>query len=161
MTIEWQLLADLRERRKQSALEAMLAQRRDTERSRDEAQRAQAEWQRCVEANLGHWQATRSAMAGGAFNVAQLRHAAAWSGALDARAAAQQRVVQQAQAALQERQRLLDERRDALRAAAAGVEKALHMQRRERARLASAGEARIDAVVDALAATRWAAGRSG
>lgn len=161
MTVEWQLLADLRERRKRIALEAMLAQRLDTERSREEAQRAHAEWQRCVEASQGHWHATRTEMVGGAFNVAQLRHAAAWSGALEAQAAARLGMVQQAQAMAQERERLLDASREALRTAAGGVEKAEHMQRLERTRRALADDARIDTAVDELATTRWFAGRAG
>ena len=161
MTSEWQMLADIRERRKRLTLEKMLGERRTAEHSRDAAQRARAEWQQRVAAQSDHGQATRVTAADGALDVGHLRQAAAWGGVLEARTRAQRGVAQQAEAAAQQCERLLDASRDRLRAAAASVEKVAHLQRLEAARRARADDARIDSDVDGLTATRWSARRHG
>jgi len=160
MSIEWDRLVDVHERRKKLALEAMLAERRAAEHSRAQAQREHAEWQQLVAAKATHWQAARGVFTSGGFNVAQLCDAAAWSGALDAAIAQQGQVVQQAQAASDERERALDASRAALRTAAGHVEKAARMQQRDLTERQRVSDARVEAVAEEFAATRWSARRT-
>ncbi|HEY9064966.1 MAG TPA: serine kinase [Burkholderiaceae bacterium] len=160
MTIDWDRLIDVRERRKRSALEKMLAERREAERGRAQLQRQEAERAQRVAAKVAHWQATRAALAEGACDVARLAGAAAWSGALDAAIAQQDRVVQQAQAASAERERTLEASRAALRTAAGHVEKATRMRQREAKQQQRSRDARVDALAEEVAATRWAAQRA-
>ena len=160
MNIDWKLLIDVRERRKKIALEAMLADRRAAEQSRGEARQAQAQWQRRVEAKVDLWHATRGAMAGGSFSVAQLCDATAWGGALDAQIAQEGVVVQKAQSMAHEREQVLEMSRGQLRHAAGGVEKAAHMQKRGNSLQRRVDEARTDAATEAVAATAWASRRA-
>jgi hypothetical protein len=160
MSIDWKLLIDVRERRKKIALEAMLVNRRAAERSRSEAQQAQAQWQRRVDAKLDFWQATRLATAGGSFSVSQLSDAAGWSGALDAQIAQQSVTVQQAQCAFRECEQMLEASRGRLCHAAGGVEKAERMHKRDKAMLRRVDEARFDAAIEGSTSTAWAARRA-
>ncbi|HKX42259.1 MAG TPA: serine kinase [Burkholderiaceae bacterium] len=160
MTIEWDRLIDVRERRKRSALEKMLAERREAERSRAQLQREQAEREQRAAAKVAHWQATRAALGEGGGHVAQLVAATAWSGALDAAIAQQDRVVQQAQAASAERERALDASRAALRTAVGHVEKATRMQQRELKQQQRSRDACVDAQAEEVAAVRWSMQRA-
>jgi len=157
--IDWARLVEVRERRKKLALQAMLADRREAERSRAAAQREADERERRVAAKLAHWQAARGALASGAFNAAQLGTATAWSGVLDAGIAQQDGTLRDAHAALAERERVLDTSRAALRRAASGVQKVVTLQQREHERAGRIAEARLDALNEDLAATRWSARR--
>jgi hypothetical protein len=160
VNIDWDRLVDVRERRKRSALEAMLAERRAAERSREQLQREHAEREQLVAAKVAHWQAARAALAEGGFDVAQLVAATAWSGALDAAIAQQHHVLQQAQAATAERERVLDASRAALRTAAGHVEKATRMRRRQMTQQQRSRDARVEALAEEVATTRWSAQRA-
>jgi hypothetical protein len=155
MSIDWGLLVEVRERQKTSAMEVAARERRAAAESLAMWQQAQARQQQQVNAKLQHWQATAGSLAGGECNVAQLRQAGAWSGALDAQ------IVQAGQAAAQagqvhaQRQQVLAASREKLRAASGELEKARQMQQRTRAEARRQREQRHDAATEEAAAQAW------
>ena len=157
MSIAWKTLIDVRERRKQLALAAMLAEQRAVEQSRAQMQLAQVEWQRCIDAKSDHWEAVRDAIAQGAVNIAQLTDAAAWSGALDTRISQHNALVQQAQIATSACEERLASSNQSLRRAAAGLMKAEEMWERQRVQQRRVTEAEADGAIEELAPITWAA----
>jgi len=158
--VDWALLIDVRERRKRSALEAMLADRRVDDERRSAVLQAQAQREQRVDAKRAHWTDTRQHAGANGCSVAQWRDASAWSGALDAQIAQHDDALRAAQAAAGESQRVLDASRRRLHEAAGSVEKASEMQRRQSAERQRRGEARADADAEAVAASAWAARRA-
>lgn len=156
MSIAWETLIDVRERRKQLALAAMVAERRIVEQSRAQTQLAQAEQQRCIDAKSRHWQSIRDAAAQGAVNVARLCDAVAWSNALDAGISRHNTIVQQAQADTTECEQRLVARSHSLRQAVAGLMKAEQMRERRRAQQRLVSDARADSAIDDFASITWA-----
>jgi flagellar biosynthesis chaperone FliJ len=160
MSIDWGLLVEVRERQKTSAMEVVARDRRAAGESLAMWHQAQASQQQQVNAKLQHWQATSGALSGGRCDVAQLRQAGAWSGALDAR------IVQAGEAAAQaaqvhaQRQQVLEASRRQLREASGELEKAKQMQQRTRAEARCERERRLDAVTEEAAAQAWRSRRA-
>jgi hypothetical protein len=155
--IDWARLEDVRERRRRSALEALLADRRAVD--------AQAAALRCAEqartqaerAKTRHWQA---AGADPALSVGALAGAAAWSRVLDERIAREGAAVAEAQARAQACARAAEASREALRRAAGGVEKAVRLAQQARLQGRRREDARLESAAEDLAAARWAARRA-
>ncbi|AKJ32076.1 serine kinase [Caldimonas brevitalea] len=159
MDIDWKRLIDVRERQKRTAMETVARDREAAERSLADARQAQARLQQEMAAKAQHWQATAGALQDGHCSVAELRHAGAWSGALDARIVEAGRGAARAQAAHLQRQQVLDASRRQLRAASGDVEKAQQMHRRCQSEQRRLQEARLDDVAEDVAAQAWAARR--
>lgn len=158
--IDWALLIDVRERRKRSALETMLADRRIADERRVGALQAQAQREQRVDAKRQHWLDVRHGASADGCSVAQWRDASAWSGALDAQIAQHDGAVRAAQQAADESERVLDASRRRLHEAAGSVEKATQMQQREGAERQRRAEALADEEAEAAAAMAWAARRA-
>ncbi len=158
--IDWTLLIDVRERRKRSALEAMLADRRVADERRAAALQAQAQREQRVDAKRQHWLDVRHGASAEGCSVSQWRDASAWSGALDAQIAQHDDALRAAQAAAEASERGLDASRQRLRAAAGSVEKATQMQQRESAERQRRAEVHAEEDAEAVAAMAWAARRA-
>ncbi|HJS03462.1 MAG TPA: serine kinase [Variovorax sp.] len=158
--IDWKLLIDVRERQKTAALGVVARDRDAAEQSRAQLRQAEARREAQVQSKAAHWQATVGALAGGQCNVAQLRHAGAWSGALDAQIAQAQRQAVQAGELHAQREDVLARSRQALRDASGELEKARQMQQRARAERLALQETRQDEAADEAASQAWAAQRT-
>lgn len=158
--IDWKLLIDVRERQKTAALGVVARDRDAAEQSRAQLRQAEARREAQVQSKAAHWQATVGALAGGQCNVAQLRHAGAWSGALDAQIAQAQRQAVQAGELHAQREDVLARSRQALREASGELEKARQMQQRARAERLALQETRQDEAADEAASQAWAAQRT-
>jgi hypothetical protein len=158
--IDWKLLIDVRERQKTAALGVVSRDRDAAEQSRAQLRQAEARREAQVQSKAAHWQATVGALAGGQCNVAQLRHAGAWSGALDAQIAQAQRQAVQAGELHAQREDVLARSRQALRDASGELEKARQMQQRARAERLALQETRQDEAADEAASQAWAAQRT-
>jgi hypothetical protein len=158
--IDWKLLIDVRERQKTAALGVVARDRDAAEQSRAQLRQAEARREAQVQSKAAHWQATVGALAGGQCNVAQLRHAGAWSGALDAQIAQAQRQAVQAGELHAQREDVLARSRQALRDASGELEKARQMQQRARAERLALQETRQDEAADEAASQAWAAQRA-
>ena len=158
--IDWKLLIDVRERQKTAALGVVARDRDAAEQSRAQLRQAEARREAQVQSKAAHWQATVGALAGGQCNVAQLRHAGAWSGALDAQIAQAQRQAVQAGELHAQREDVLARSRQALRDASGELEKARQMQQRARAERLALQETRQDDAADEAASQAWAAQRA-
>ena len=150
--IDWQRLLDVRERRRQLALETVHADRRAAEQGDGRVAEAQAALSRSEHARVDHWQAVRTHAA---LDVAQLRGAADWHRVLDEQVARERASVAQAHEHAQACARALDASREALRLAAGGVEKADRMRERARSLARRLDDARVDAAAEDVAAARW------
>ncbi|OUL98715.1 serine kinase [Variovorax sp. JS1663] len=158
-SIDWKLLVGVRERQKTTAMGVVA---RDSEA----AAQSQAHWQQAealhaqeIQGKAAHWQATAGALEGGRCNVAQLRHAGAWSAALDARIVEAQQLAAQAGEQHAQREQSLARSRQALREASGELEKAQQMQARTRAERAALQEQRQDEASEEAASQQWAAAR--
>jgi hypothetical protein len=160
MSIDWKMLIDVRERQKTAALGVVARDRDAVEQSRAQLRQAEARREAQVQSKAAHWQATVGALAGGQCNVAQLRHAGAWSGALDAQIAQAQRQAVQAGELHAQREDVLARSRQALRDASGELEKARQMQQRARAERLALQETRQDEAADEAASQAWAAQRA-
>lgn len=160
MTIDWTLLVEVRERRRTSALELVARERRAAAESLAAWQQAQARQQQQVNAKLQHWQATAGALSGGECQVAHLRQAGAWSGALDALIAQAGEAAAQAGQAHAQRQQVLDASRLKLRTASGELEAAQQMQQRTRNEARRQREQRLDAATEEAAAQAWLSRRA-
>ena len=158
--IDWKLLIDVRERQKTAALGVVARDRDAAEQSRAQLRQAEARREAQVQSKAAHWQATVGALAGGQCNVAQLRHAGAWSGALDAQIAQAQRQAVQAGELHAQREDVLARSRQALRDASGELEKAQQMQQRARAERLALQETRQDEAAEEAASQAWAAQRT-
>ena len=157
--IDWKLLIGVRERQKMAAQGVVARDREAAAQSHAQLRQAQARHAQQLQDKAAHWQATAGALAGGQCSIAQLRHAGAWSAALDARIGeAQQRAVEACQAHAQ-REEALDRSRQALRAASGELEKAQRMQERARAEQRALQEMRQDEAAEETASQQWAAAR--
>lgn len=159
MAIDWKLLIDVRERQKSVAMGIVARDREAAEESRAQLQQAEAWRQQQVQGKAQHWQATVGALSGGQCNVAQLRHAGAWSGALDARIAQAGQAAMQAGQAHAQREQVLEASRQQLRAASGELEKAQQMQQRARTERLRLMELRQDEAAEETASQSWAAHR--
>jgi hypothetical protein len=159
MSIDWKLLIDVRERQKTAAMEIVARDRQAADESQARLQQAQAKRQQQLDAKAQHWQATVGDLSGGHCSVAQLRHAGAWSGALDAQIAQAGQVAAQAEHAHAQTQQVLDASRRQLRAASGELEKALQMQQRTRAEQVRLRELRQDEGAEEAATQVWLSGR--
>ena len=157
MSIAWKTLVEVRERRRQLALAAMLVEQRAVEQSRAGMQLAQAERQRYIDAKSAHWEGIHDAMSQGTGNIAQLANAAAWSGVLDTRISQHNALVLQAQMATRACEARLASSSQFLRQAAAGLMKAEQMWERQRVQQRRATEAGADSAIEELAPITWAA----
>jgi len=157
--IDWKLLVGVRERQKTVAQGIVARDRAAAEQSHAQLRQAQAWEQQQVQGKALHWQATAGALAGGQCSVAQLRHAGAWSGALDARIAQAGQLAAQASQAHAQREQVLDASRQKLRATSGDVEKAQQMQQRARAEQLRVQELRLDETAEETASQAWAARR--
>ena len=156
--IDWKRLEDVRERRRRTALEAMLADRRAADAQAAALGAAEDARAAAQHAKASHWQA---AGADPALDVGALARAAAWSRVLDERIAREAEAVAQAQARAQACTRAAEASREALRRAAGGVEKAARLARDARALERRREDDRLESAAEELAAARWAARRAG
>ena len=160
MAIEWQRLIDVRAQHERIARERVAQERRAADESAAQAQAAQQRLAQQVAGKASHWQAIARALDGGTCDVAQLRDAGAWSGALDRQIAQADDSVSQVQAVVAERQGTLEASRRRLRETAAGTERVRQMQLRDQARHRQLQEARIEEAAQEAAAQAWMARRS-
>jgi hypothetical protein len=160
VAIDWKLLIDVRERQKSVATGIVARDREAAEESRAQLQQAEAQQQQQVHSKAQHWQATVGALSGGQCSVAQLRHAGAWSGALDARIAEASRAAAQAGQAHAQREQVLESSRLQLRAASGELEKAQQMHARARTERLRLMELRQDEAAEETASQAWAANRA-
>jgi hypothetical protein len=159
MAVDWKLLIEVRERQKRTAMEAVARDRAAADQSLALLQQAHAQLQQQIDAKAAHWQATTGALSGGACSVAQLRQASAWSGALDGHIATAATGVAQAQGLHQQREQVLQESRQRMRAAAGEVEKAQQMQQRRLQQQRRLHEARQEDVAEEVASVTWSSRR--
>lgn len=155
MDIDWQRLGEVRERQKAAAQQRVAADRQAMEESCQQAEQARHQWQHQMSAKQQLWQEAAGALSGGAFSVAQMRQAGAWSQALDAQIAQAGLAVQQAQAVVHQRQAVLDASRRQLRQAAGELEKARQMQQRARADQIRVREQRLEDGAEEAAVQTW------
>lgn len=162
MGIDWHCLIRLRERKQATAQgRAAEAQALQHEKARLR-QRAEGEWRQQLQAREDHAASTAQALEQGGFRIEQLRHAGAWHRTLEQRIVQASQRVQDAAAAEAQQQALLDERRAALRAAAAQLQRAQELQRREGHAAHRLRELRADDEAEEVSLTLWrqpAAGR--
>ena len=159
-SIDWKLLIDVRERQKTAALGVVARDREAAEQSHAQLRQAEAWREQQVHSKAAHWQATVGALAAGQCKVAQLRHAGAWSGALDAQIAQAQRQALQAGEFHAQREEVLARSRQALRDASGELEKAQQMQQRARAERLALQETRQDEAAEEAASQAWVARRT-
>ncbi|MGK6308615.1 serine kinase [Variovorax sp. DT-64] len=159
MAIDWKLLIDVRERQKSVAMGIVARDREAAEASHAQLQQAEARRQQEMQSKAQHWQATVGALSGGQCSIAQLRHAGAWSGALDAQIAQASRAAAQAGQAHAQREQVLEASRLQLRAASGELEKAQQMQQRARIERLRLTELRQDETAEETASQAWAARR--
>lgn len=157
--VDWKLLVGVRERQKTAAMSIVARDRAAAEQSHVELQQAKARQKHQVQNKAAHWQATSGALSHGECNVAQLRHAGAWSTALDARIAEAGRLAAQAGQAHALRESALETSRQKLRAASSNVEKAQQMLQRARSEQLRLRELRIDDATEETTSQAWAAQR--
>ncbi|MDQ0071511.1 F0F1-type ATP synthase membrane subunit b/b' [Variovorax boronicumulans] len=157
--IDWKLLVGVRERQKTVAMGIVARDRAAADQSRTELQQAEGWAQQQVLNKALHWQSTAGALSQGQCSVAQLRHAGAWSGALDTQIAEAAQLASQAGQAHAQREQTLDASRRKLRAASGDVEKAQQMAHRARAEELRLQEQRLDETSEETASQAWAARR--
>ena len=156
MSIDWKLLADVRERQKTVAMGVVARDRVAAEQSQAQLMQAEALCEQQQENKLRHWEATRGALSGGQCSVAEFRSAGAWSGALDARIAQAGEAAAQAARAHSEREQVLEQSRRQLRAAHGELEKAQQMQQRARMERMHLRELRLEDINEETTAQAWA-----
>jgi hypothetical protein len=156
MSIDWKLLADVRERQKTVAMGVVARDRVAAEQSQAQLMQAEALREQQQENKLRHWEATRGALSGGQCSVAEFRSAGAWSGALDARIAQAGEAAAQAARAHSEREQVLEQSRRQLRAAHGELEKAQQMQQRARMERMHLRELRLEDINEETTAQAWA-----
>ena len=156
MSIDWKLLADVRERQKTAAMGVVARDRAAAEQSQAQLMQAEALREQQQENKLRHWEATRGALSGGQCSVAEFRSAGAWSGALDARIAQAGEAAAQAARAHSEREQVLEQSRRQLRAAHGELEKAQQMQQRARMERMHLRELRLEDINEETTAQAWA-----
>jgi len=155
--IDWLRIEDVRERRRRSALETLLADRRAADAQAAALRGAEHARAALEQARASHWQATS---ADPALDVGSLASAAAWGRALDRRIACESVAVIEARARAEAGARAAEASREALRRAAGAVEKASRLAQQARAEGRRRDDARIEACAEDLAAARWAARRA-
>jgi hypothetical protein len=160
MSIDWRLLVEVRERQKTVAMEVVARDRRAAGESLAAWQQAQALERQQVAAKVQHWQATAGVLSRGGCDVAALRQAGAWSGALDAQIVQAGRQAMQAGQAHAVREQTLEASRRELRAASGDLEKARQMQQRERSEQRRLQERRHESRTDDAATQSWLARRT-
>lgn len=156
MSIDWKLLADVRERQKTVAMGVVARDRAAAEQSQAQLMQAEALREQQQANKLRHWEATRGALSGGRCSVAEFRSAGAWSGALDARIAQAGEAAAQAARAHSEREQVLEQSRLQLRAAHGELEKAQQMQQRARTERMHLRELRLEDINEETTAQAWA-----
>ena len=157
--IDWKLLVGVRERQKTAAMGVVARDSEAAAQSLAQWQDAEARHAQQVRGMAALWQATAGALADGRCNIAQLRHAGAWSGALDAQIGQARQLAAQAAEAHAQREQVLARSRQALREASGELEKAQRMQARARAERLALQEARQDEAAEEAASQQWAAAR--
>ena len=156
MSIDWKLLADVRERQKTAAMGVVARDRAAAEQSQAQLMQAEALREQQQANKLRHWEATRGALSGGQCSVAEFRSAGAWSGALDTRIAQAGEAAAQAARAHSEREQVLEQSRRQLRAAHGELEKAQQMQQRARMERMHLRELRLEDINEETTAQAWA-----
>ena len=156
MSIDWKLLADVRERQKTAAMGVVARDRAAAEQSQAQLMQAEVLRQQQEENKLRHWEATRGALSGGQCSVAEFRNAGAWSGALDARIAKAGEAAANAARAHSDREQVLEQSRRQLRAAHGELEKAQQMQQRARMERMHLQELRLEDSNEESTAQAWA-----
>ena len=155
--IDWERLEDLRERRRRSALETMLADRRTADVQAHALRAAEDARAATERAKAIHWQ---DASADPALSVAALAGAATWSRVLDERIARERAAVAEAQARAEVAARAAETSRQALRRAAGGVENAARLAQQARSLGRRQEYQRLESAAEDLAAARWTAQRA-
>jgi hypothetical protein len=156
MSIDWKLLADVRERQKTVAMGVVARDRAAAEQSQAQLMQAEALREQQQANKLRHWEATRGALSGGQCSVAEFRSAGAWSAALDTRIAQAGEAAAQAARAHSEREQVLEQSRRQLRAAHGELEKAQQMQQRARMERMHLRELRLEDINEETTAQAWA-----
>jgi hypothetical protein len=160
MSVEWNLLVDIRERRQAIALQRLLAARRAAQAAAavvaDAAHRLEDE----VASKARHWTTTVDDAQGGTCRIEHLRRASSWSGVLDHQIAQAATACGDAIADAARVDATLAVSRREHGEAARSVEKAQQLQQRESTRARRALDARQDGVAEDFAAQTWAARRA-
>lgn len=159
MKIDWKQLISVRERQQTIAQEAVARDRRIEEAAAALMQQAYVGWEEKVAAKQAHWQSMTGAMGAGGCTVDQLRSAGSWSSALNGQIAKALIELQQAQARHQEKRAVLEKSRALLRAAAAELQKAQEMQKRDHRETMHQREVRMDESAEESATQIWSAQR--
>jgi hypothetical protein len=153
--LDWPLLVGVRERRRESAQEALQHEQRVTAAREHELRQADEAWRAQIAARSAHTQHMRT----GVTSVAQLQQGGAWDGALAQRILARQRDVAAAQQRLAAQQAVLAEKRRALLKADAELDQARQMQQRSRRERRQVAELRLEDTLDETGAQTWQAMR--
>lgn len=149
--LDWPMLIGVRERRRESAQEALQREQQVTAEREHDVRRADADWRAQIAARAAHSQQMRSAVT----SVAQLQQGGAWDGALAHRIVARQRDLALAQQRLAEQQQVLAEKRRAVLKADAELEQAKQMQQRQRQERRQLAELRLEDTLDETGAQTW------
>jgi len=155
MSIEWQRLVDIRERRETIAQQRVLAARRAADAAAAVVEAAARRLRDEVTAKATHWSATVDGARQGHCSIEQLRSASAWSGVLDRQI---ERAAAGRDAAIADAVRAdsaLGVSRREHGVAARGVEKAQQLQEREAVRRRRAADMRQEDAADDFAAQAW------
>ena len=155
MTVEWQRLVDIRERRRAIAQQRVLAARRAADAAAAVVEAAARRLRDEVAARSTHWSSTIDGARQGHCSIEQLRGASAWSGVLDRQI---ERAAAGRDAAIADAARAdaaLTRSRREHGAAMRGVEKAQQLHEREAARRGRAADARQEDAADDFAAQAW------
>jgi hypothetical protein len=155
MSIDWKLMINLRERQRTTASDKVAREREAVAQSEAQVRAAQARLAQEQDSKAALWSDTAAAFYGGVCNIERLQQASAWSRTLDGKVAQAAQSVHQAQVVAQQKNAVLEARRQELRAAMAELEKAKEMQTRLLANRRRTAEAHADEVVDEWAANQW------
>lgn len=152
MAIDWKLMIDLRERQRTTASDLVQRERKAVAESEAEVHAARMRLVQQQDSKAALWNDITTAQA---CTIDQMQRASAWSRALDGKVAQAAHAVHDALVVAQQKNAVLEQRRQELRAAMGELEKAKEMQQRLLAGQRRAAEARADEVVDEWAANQW------
>jgi hypothetical protein len=150
-SLDWPLLVGVRERRRESAQEALQHEQQVTAVRVQEVQQAEADWRAQIAARATHAQQMRQAVT----SIAQLQQGGAWDGALAQRILAREHDLAVARQRLADQQNVLAEKRRALLKADAELEQARQMQQRHRQERRQLAELRLEDTLDETGAQTW------
>lgn len=155
MTIDWKLLAKVRETQKATAQQKVAEQRKVMEEGMQQVRQAESALEGKKNAKAQYWQQLSADLTHGACDMERLRYAGAWNQALDSAIAQAGEAVKSAQTVVSEQNKQLDEYRQVLREYSGDLEKAKQMQTKTRSELVRKRELRSEDVMDEVATQRW------